>query len=197
MNLSRSLSALSLLALVAMLSPTGASAADKDAMPRKIGDWTLALSEDGDGCFLTRIYDRPGDTTLLLGLDRDGSNHLTVLNANWSIKPKERLSLDFKLTSGGYPKHFAVGLATDEKQGFVTSFEKPFPTYLAQSLALNIARGDVPVERLSLAGSGVAIAALRDCVATLKAQPVKVTRPDEATDGIPRDPFARKAPHTH
>ncbi len=131
MNLSRSLSALSLLALVAMLSPTGASAADKDAMPRKIGDWTLALSEDGDGCFLTRIYDRPGDTTLLLGLDRDGSNHLTVLNANWSIKPKERLSLDFKLTSGGYPKHFAVGLATDEKQGFVTSFEKPFPTYLA------------------------------------------------------------------
>ena len=112
----RSLSALSLLALVAMLSPTGASAADKDAMPRKIGDWTLAVSEDGDGCFLTRIYDRPGDTTLLLGLDRDGSNHLTVLNANWSIKPKERLSLDFKLTSGGYPKHFAVGLATDEKQ---------------------------------------------------------------------------------
>lgn len=193
MNLSRSLSALSLLGLVAMLSPTGASAADKDALPRKIGDWTLAVSEDGDGCFLTRIYDRPGDTTLLLGLDRDGSNHLTVLNANWSIKPKERLALDFTLTGGSYPKHFAVGLATDDKQGFVTSFEKPFPTYLARSQALNIARGDVPVERLSLAGSGAAIAALRDCVNARQAKPAKATRSDDAMDGILRDPFAKGA----
>lgn len=193
MNLSRSLSVLSLLGLVAMLSPTGASAADKDALPRKIGDWTLAVSEDGDGCFLTRIYDRPGDTTLLLGLDRDGSNHLTVLNANWSIKPKERLALDFTLTGGSYPKHFAVGLASDDQQGFVTSFEKPFPTYLARSQALNIARGDVPVERLSLAGSGAAIAALRDCVTTQQTKPVKATRSDDAMDGIPRDPFAKGA----
>ncbi len=73
MKLSRRLSALSLLGLAAALSPSGASAADKDTLPRKVGDWTLAISEDGDGCFLTRIYDRPGDTTLLLGLDRDGS----------------------------------------------------------------------------------------------------------------------------
>lgn len=193
MNLSRSLSVLSLLGLVAMLSPTGASAADKDALPRKIGDWTLAVSEDGDGCFLTRIYDRPGSTTLLLGLDRDGSNHLTVLNANWSIKPKERLALDFTLTGGSYPKHFAVGLASDDQQGFVTSFEKPFPTYLARSQALNIARGDVPVERLSLAGSGAAIAALRDCVTARQAKPAKATRSDDAMDGIPRDPFAKGA----
>lgn len=193
MNLSRSLSVLSLLGLVAMLSPTGASAADKDALPRKIGDWTLAVSEDGDGCFLTRIYDRPGSTTLLLGLDRDGSNHLTVLNANWSIKPKERLALDFTLTGGSYPKHFAVGLASDDQQGFVTSFEKPFPTYLARSQALNIARGDVPVERLSLAGSGAAIAALRDCVTAQQTKPAKATRSDDAVDGIPRDPFAKGA----
>jgi hypothetical protein len=184
---------LSLLGLTVALSPTGANAADKDPLPRKIGDWTLAVSEDGDGCFLTRLYDRPGDTTLLLGLDRDGSNHLTVLNANWSIKPKERLALDFKLTSGSYPKHFAVGLASGDQQGFVTSFEKPFPTYLARSQALNIARGDVPVERLSLAGSGAAIAALRDCVTARKAPPTKATRSGDAADGIPRDPFAKAA----
>ena len=136
---------------------------------------------------------RPGDTTLLLGLDRDGSNHLTVLNANWSINPKERLALDFTLTGGSYPKHFAVGLASDDQQGFVTSFEKPFPTYLARSQTLNIARGDVPVERLSLAGSGAAIAALRDCVTARKAPPTKATRSGDAADGIPRDPFAKAA----
>ncbi len=193
MKLSRRLFALSLLGLTVALSPTGANAADKDPLPRKIGDWTLAVSEDGDGCFLTRLYDRPGDTTLLLGLDRDGSNHLTVLNANWSIKPKERLALDFKLTSGSYPKHFAVGLASGDQQGFVTSFEKPFPTYLARSQTLNIARGDVPVERLSLAGSGAAIAALRECVTARKAPLAKATRSGDAADGIPRDPFAKAA----
>jgi hypothetical protein len=191
MKLSRIPFALSLLCLAAMQASTGAAAAEKDALPRKVGDWTLAISEDGGGCFLTRIYDRPGDTTLLLGLDRDGSNHLTVLNANWSIKPRERLALDFKLTNGGYPKHFAVGLSSDDKQGFVTSFEKPFPTYLARSQTLNIARGDVPVERLSLAGSGAAIAALRDCVSARKAEPIKGTRSDDGADGIPRDPFAK------
>ncbi|MGW8135809.1 hypothetical protein [Sphingomonas zeae] len=193
MKLSRIPFALSLLCLAAMQASTGAAAAEKDALPRKVGDWTLAISEDGGGCFLTRIYDRPGDTTLLLGLDRDGSNHLTVLNANWSIKPRERLALDFKLTNGGYPKHFAVGLSSDDKQGFVTSFEKPFPTYLARSQTLNIARGDVPVERLSLAGSGAAIAALRDCVSARKAEPIKGTRSDDGADGIPRDPFAKGA----
>ncbi|WP_294281333.1 hypothetical protein [uncultured Sphingomonas sp.] len=193
MKLSRRLSALSLLGLAAALSPSGASAADKDTLPRKVGDWTLAFSEDGDGCFLTRIYDRPGDTTLLLGLDRDGSNHLTVLNANWSIKPKERLALDFRLTSGGYPKHFAIGLAADGKQGFVTSFERGFPTYLAKSQRLDIARGDVPVERLPLDGSGAAIAALRDCVSARKVAPAKASRDQDDADGIPRDPFAKHA----
>lgn len=192
MKLSRRLSALSLLGLAAALSPSGASAADKDTLPRKVGDWTLAISEDGDGCFLTRIYDRPGNTTLLLGLDRDGSNHLTLLNANWSIKPKERLALDFRLTSGGYPKHFAVGLAADGKQGFVTSFERAFPTYLAKSQRLDIARGDVPVERLSLDGSGAAIAALRDCVSARKVAPAKASRDQDDADGIPRDPFAKR-----
>ncbi|WP_230483770.1 hypothetical protein [Sphingomonas sp. Leaf21] len=181
------------LMLLATVFVGGASVHAAEPASPDLGDWTLAPSEDGDGCFLTRIYPRPGDTTLLLGLDRDGSNHLTVLNANWSIKPKARLSLDFRLSSGGYPKHFAVGLATDGKRGFVTSFEKAFPTYLAKSQRLDIARGDVPVERLALDGSGAAIAALRDCVAAQRATPAKSLKRDAATDGIPLDPFARHA----
>ncbi|WP_454280298.1 hypothetical protein [Sphingomonas sp. Marseille-Q8236] len=179
------------LMLFAMLVVGGGAASAADGPPRDLGDWTLAPSEDGEGCFLTRVYPRPGDTTLLLGLDRDGSNHLTVLNANWSIKPKERLALDFRLTNGGYPKHFAVGLTSDGKRGFVTSFEKAFPTYLAKSLRLDIARGDVPVERLALDGSGAAVAALRDCVAARRAAPTKPARDDTGRDGIPRDPFAK------
>lgn len=181
------------LMLVLAISSLGGPVVAADSPPPDLGDWTLAPSEDGDGCFLTRIYKRPGDTTLLLGLDRDGSNHLTVLNANWSIKPKERLSLDFRLSSGGYPKHFAVGLSSDDKRGFVTSFETAFPTYFAKSVRLDITRGDVPVERLSLDGSGAAVAALRDCVAAQKARPAKAKGDDASTDDIPRDPFAKRS----
>lgn len=170
----------------------GASAQDYPA--RSVGDWTVAVSRDGNGCFLTRDYDRPGKTTLLLGLDRDGSNHLSVLNANWSIKPQDQLSLDFRFSKGGYARHGAIGMAADGKQGFVTSFEAKFPTYFAASKTLDIARGKVPVEQLGLEGSGAAIAALRECVGVLSAD--RRTEPDKKARGasIPTDPFAPDPP---
>lgn len=163
----------------------------RDDPPRGIGGgWTVAPSKDGQGCFLTKVYDRPGETTLLLGLDRDGTNHLTVLNANWSIEPKQWLKLDFTLSKGGYARHFAVGLAADGKRGFVTSFEPKFPAYFANSRQLAIARGDTPVERLPLDGSGAAVTALRQCVARSAATPRASGDEKAGSDDIPRDPFA-------
>lgn len=177
-------------ATAAMAAPQGAAGDDR---ARAVGDWTVAPSADGKGCFVTRVYaDHPGRTTLLLGIDTDGANHLSVLNGNWSIRPKDRLKLDFRLTAGSYAKHFAVGIAADGQQGFVTSFEAKFPTYFASSTQLAIARGSVPVERLALAGSGAAVAALRRCVearrhaASAKAKAAQATGPG----AIPRDPFA-------
>ena len=167
---------------------------------RTVGDWTLAPSEDGRGCFLTRQYDGAGDTTLLLGLDIDGANHLSVLNGNWSIKPKARLALDFRLSNGGYTDHDAVGMTSNGKKGFVTSFEAKFPGYFSTSEALYITRNAVPVARLSLAGSGAAVVELRRCV---DAQRIEVaagakaatkargkTEKAKAGDPIPKDPFA-------
>ncbi len=171
----------------------GTAAGAIDYAARDVGDWTVAASKDGRGCFLTRTYDRAGDTTLLLGLDVDGANHLSVLNANWSIKARDRLKLDFRLSNGGYAKHAAVGLRSDGKQGFVTSFEAKFPAYFARSNDLHIARGDVPVERLNLAGSGAAVAELRKCVAAQRVE-AKVTKPRKTrADDIPEDPFAPSA----
>ncbi|WP_312490925.1 hypothetical protein [Sphingomonas sp.] len=166
----------------------------RDAGARDLGDWTVARSGDGQGCFLTRLYDRPGETTLLLGLDRDGTNHLTVLNANWSIEPRQKLKLDFRLSKGGYAGHFAVGMASDGKRGFVTSFETQFPAYFASSHMLAIARGDVPVERLPLDGSGAGVAALRQCVAKLGDAPRAASGEKGGSQDIPRDPFATGLP---
>ncbi|KQR87395.1 hypothetical protein [Sphingomonas sp. Leaf343] len=165
-------------------------AAARDYPTRDVAGWTVAASKDGKGCFLTRKYDRAGATTLLLGIDTDGTNHLTVLNDNWSIKAKDRLKLTFRLSSGAYPGHFAVGLIADGQRGFVTSFEPQFPTYFARSAMLAIARGDTPVERLDLTGSGAAVIELRRCVEFVRVNPgpkaVDTVRPAD----IPEDPFA-------
>ena len=173
-------------AMIAIAPPATA----RDYPPKQIGAWTLAASEDGQGCFLTRQYDDVGDTTLLLGLDVDGTNHLSVLNDNWSIKPKQRLKLSFRLSKGGYKDQFSIGLASNGKQGFVTTFEVRFVTYFATSEALQITRGTIPVAQLDLAGSGAAVAELRRCVEAHRvaaaAKPAKKPRPN----AIPRDPFA-------
>jgi hypothetical protein len=157
---------------------------------RAIGDWTLAPSRDGNGCFLTRDYDRAGGTTLLLGVDVDGTNRLSVLNANWSIRSKDRLKLNFRLSNSSYPAHFAIGIVSDGKQGFVTSFGVKFPAYFAASQSLDISRGDVPVERLSLDGADPAVTALGKCVEGLQPKPTAAATGRLRSDGIPSDPFA-------
>lgn len=171
-----------------LLASAHASAQEYPA--RDIGGWTVAASKDKKGCFLTREYKGTGETTLLLGLDIDDTNHLSVLNHNWSIKPKDRLELDFRLSNGGYSKHFAIGIASNGKQGFVTTFEAKFPSYFAASKTLHIYRGDVPVEQLSLDGSGAAVAELRNCVGIYRAKAVAEADEKKRSDPIPKDPFA-------
>lgn len=165
----------------------------QDYALQKVGAWTVAASRDQQGCFLTRTYDGAGETTLLLGLDIDGGNHLSVLNENWSIKPKDNVELTFRLSSGGYPRQPVVGMASGEKKGFVTNFEPKFLSYFATSKTLHIDRGAVPVEQLSLDGSGAAVAELRRCVALYKAKPATGAQDKDRSDRIPRDPFAPDA----
>ena len=180
------------LAAFAMLS-VGLPAAAQEYPAREVGGWTVAASRDGGGCFLTRTYPGSGDTTLLLGLDVDGSNRLSVLNANWSIKPEDRWKLTFKLSSGGYPDHAVVGMASDGKRGFVTSFDAKFPAHFAASKALHIYRGEVPVEQLALDGSGAAVAELRRCVGMHASKPGAGASEKRRSGRIPKDPFAPDA----
>ncbi|MDB5689855.1 MAG: hypothetical protein JWL91_1731 [Sphingomonas bacterium] len=174
--------------VVGIFGSAGATAGNYAA--QDVGGWTVAASKDGKGCFLTKEYDRTGETTLLFGLDADGTDHLSVLNANWSIKPQDRLELTFRLSNGSFPKHFAVGMASSGKQGFVTSFGAKFPAQFAASRALHIFRGDVPVERLSLEGSGAAVAELRRCVDVQRARPAVPAAEKKSPGSIPTDPFA-------
>jgi hypothetical protein len=170
--------------------PAAGQASARDDATRVVAGWTLAPSKDGKGCFLTRDFDRNGGTTLLLGLDTDGTNRLSLLNANWSIKPKDQLTLNFRLSNSSYPAHFAVGIASEDKQGFVTSFGAKFPSYFAASKTLAVSRGAVPVVRLSLDGIEAAVAKLQRCVDDQRGQPTAATAGKSRSDDIPSDPFA-------
>ncbi|MES1972013.1 MAG: hypothetical protein V4472_06095 [Pseudomonadota bacterium] len=179
-------------ALVAALFAS-ADAAAQEYAARQVDGWTVAASKDKGGCFMTRTYEGAGATTLLLGLDVDGSNRLSALNGNWSIKPKDRWQLSFRLSDGGYANHPVVGMASDGKKGFVTNFEAKFPAYFAASRALHIYRGDVPVEQLSLDGSGAAVAELRRCVDVFRTKAATGAREERRSHRIPKDPFAPDA----
>jgi hypothetical protein len=165
----------------------------QDYLMRDIGVWTVAASQDKKGCFLSRVYPGHGGTTLLFGLELDGSNRLSVLNSNWSIKEKDRHSLTFRLSNASFPKHLAVGMASDGKRGFVTSFGKQFPAHIAASTFLHIFRGSVPVEWLSLEGSGAAVAELRRCVDLHRGTPATEARGSGSAGQIPLDPFSPEA----
>jgi hypothetical protein len=157
---------------------------------KDVGGWVVTASKDQQGCFVTRTYAGAGETTLLLGLDVDGGNRLSVLNGNWSIREKERQSLNFRLSKVSFPKHLAIGITSDGKQGFVTNFGQQFPADFASSEFLHISRGDIPVERLALAGSGAAVAELRKCVDLHRMKPAVQARESNRSGNIPLDPFA-------
>lgn len=173
----------------AALSVSGAAGAQEYAT-RDVGAWVVAPSSDRNGCFLTRSYGGARQTTLLFGLDTDGSNRLTLLNPNWSIREKEQLRLTYRFSNASFPKRAAIGIAANGKKGFVTSFGDTFPRTMATSTFLHVRRGDVPVEELTLDGSGAAVAELRKCVDVYRAAPAKVTKGTKDSERIPLDPFA-------
>lgn len=183
-----------ILALAIMIGIGGdALAGARDYPLRNVGGWAVAASGDGTGCFLTKEYDGSGGTTLLLGLDLDGANRLTILNPNWSIAPRDRLALDFRLSNASFPRHAAVGIASGGKRGFVTSFGGKFPGHFATSRSLQVFRGDVPVARLNLEGSGAAVAELRTCVDSQRRGRDSGQRGSESSGSVPLDPFATPA----
>lgn len=186
MRTSTSASMLSVLVLATTMASIPAAA---DYATRDIGAWTVAASSDRKGCFLTRTYPEPRGTTLQFGLDIDGSNRLTLLNANWSVRAREQLRLDFQLSGSAFPRHLAIGIAPQGQRGFVTNFGATFPRNFAASDYLKVRRGDVPVEELKLDGSGAAVAALRICVDRQRTPATgKAARDDRGR--IPLDPFS-------
>ncbi|MFK3888328.1 hypothetical protein [Sphingomonas sp. NPDC079357] len=186
----RTISLATLLPVVALATGVAVGPAfATDYATRDVGAWIVSASSDQKGCFITRTYPAPRGTTLQFGLDLDGSNRLTLLNPNWSIRAREQLRLDFQLSNSAFPRHVAIGIAPEGRRGFVTDFGVTFPRSFATSAYLKVRRGDVPVEELKLDGSGAAVAELRRCVDRQRA-PIAGKAARDGGGRIPLDPFA-------
>lgn len=181
-------------AILSFLAFAATPVAAADYATRDVGAWVVSASSDQKGCFLTRTYPEPRGTTLQFGLDIDGSNRLTLLNPNWSIRAREQLRLDFRFSNSAFPRHLAIGIATAGQRGFVTNFGATFPRSFASSDSLRVRRGDVPVEELKLDGSGAAVAELRKCVDRQRAPAAGRSTRDQS-GRIPLDPFASDRRH--
>ena len=179
--------------LSAAIAICATAAAAGDYPTRAVGPWVVSASSDQLGCFLTRTYAGNRDTTLQFGIDRDGSNRLTLLNTDWSITRKQRLALNFRLSNAAFPRHAAVGIAADGKKGFVTSFGADFPTHFAASRYLRVDLDGTPVADLDLNGSGAAVAELRRCVGRSRDPLGRRDGEGRTTTRVPVDPFAARA----
>ncbi|MEG8038392.1 hypothetical protein QP166_03185 [Sphingomonas sp. LR60] len=106
-------------------SMVGGSAFAADYATRDVGAWIVAASSDQKGCFITRTYPAPRGTILQFGLDMDGSNRLTLLNPNWSVRAREQLRLDFQLSNSAFPRHLAIGIAPQESGASLPTSARP------------------------------------------------------------------------
>lgn len=172
-----------------IMLPTVAVAADYRT--REVGGWEVGEGSD-DSCYIAMEYEGEGETTVVLSLDLDNQPYLLVSNYNWSIKDKDEFKLNYELSNGAYTDHPAIGSKSGIRGGFITIFEDRFPEYFAQSTYLHITRDGAFVDKLSLKGTGVAVAELRKCLAIVKTRAEAEAREKARFSDIPKDPFAAK-----
>ena len=156
--------------------------------PKEVAGWTIAPLQDNDGsCFMTMSYKGEGSTQLFLTINYTGKPYLMIRNDNWSIEEGSFYDLDYILSAGSYKNHRSVGTSN---RGFITVFESKFTLYFAKSGFLHIERQGVLVDRLSLRGSGAAIAELNRCAAQIKREVDTLARERRKLQDIPVDPFS-------
>jgi protein TonB len=151
------------------------------------------IHESDEFCFLSAEYKGPGDSLLSLALFRDGKVIVGVSNYNWSAKKDEKyegVSLDLDGTS--YGGATALGYENDGRMGFMVSMESDFVPHFTSSTYLHVYKDKQLIDRLDLAGSTVAVAAVKRCLAYVDGLRRAEERERKRYEDLPKDPFAPK-----
>lgn len=166
-------------------APTAASAKSwPDA-----GGWSIAEGETGCGIFSG--FDGKGDTELTVLLNTDGSSGAMLTNLGWNAAEGEKYEIAWVLNGNRYEgTNFGTGRKYETRKGFVAQFDGSFLDDFAGGSSLNVYRGEILVDQLSLAGSAAAVAVAKRCVAHVKALRDAEEREKQKFSHISDDPFA-------
>jgi hypothetical protein len=176
--------------MIAALATTLASTRPAQAYPVTVSGWLVA--ERRDGCAMGSEFAGPGKTYLLLDKRVDGEVYLSITNDTWSAREGKPYDVSYHLNGKEYSEGTTVGYRSGDARGFWskmgTGFERDFATGKDLSVFLD---GEF-IRKLSLAGTGAAIAALNRCVAGVRGR----AQPELRRKGtqVPKDPFARHSP---
>lgn len=168
---------------------TGVAAVARD-WPETAG-WDIA--ELKDDCALHQTFAGKGETELTLFLQTDGLAMLVVGNDGWSIKKGEKADLTYVVNGHSYSGGPTVGISDkhDPKKAFATKFGADFVSDFAAAPSLLILKGDVIVDRLSLSGSGAAVATAKRCSAKVRTDIAAAKAEKRRYADIADDPFAK------
>lgn len=156
--------------------------------PREVAGWTVGSVEDeGGSCMMYMDYEGIPSTRLALIIDWDSNPSLMIKNRDWTVKKNEKYKIDYELSFGEYRDHPTLGW---DDGGLYTKFDKNFSNHFAKSNYLNIYRDGIVIDKLSLKGSGAAVAELRRCVAHIQREADAINRERRKFDHIPSNPFA-------
>jgi TonB family protein len=152
------------------------------------GDWQVF--RDSKSCGMTRDYDSPGETQMTVIKYTSDNVRIMITNAGWSAKRGELYDISYRLNRAAYGGAKAVGTAGPDRGGFVSTFVAAFADDFAKGSALQVLLAGKEIERLSLNGSGAAMALVDQCLESLREASSAVDRERGKRAQLPKDPFA-------
>lgn len=155
------------------------------------GGWEIGAGDTG--CALSMDYEGPGATSVMLLDDLDNGLFLIVANYGWSSKEREKYNISLALDADIYGGASAIGARHRSRNGFLIKLDPEFKRDFAKGSSLHVYLDDRLIDRLSLAGTGVALASLERCMALVRRERSAEEREKRRWADLPTDPFSGPA----
>lgn len=172
---------------VAVAIATAPQAAHATEIIGTSGDWEVF--RDSKSCGMTRTYEVPGETEMMVIKYAAGEIRILITNKGWSAKQDQLYDISYQLNAGTYGGSKAVGMADRDRRGFVSTFVADFADDFAKGSTLRVFLSGKEIERLSLAGTGAAMTLVNQCLADVRASLSAAKRETEKRAKLPKDPF--------
>jgi periplasmic protein TonB len=152
------------------------------------GGWDIYRNDDS--CGMHMEFGGPGATQVTLIEYAAGNIAILVTNQQWTAKQGQEYDVEYSLNGTTYGGAKAIGTADYARSGFVSKFGVEFAEDFAKGSSLHIYLGQQQIDRLSLAGTGVAVAAVHQCLAGVRASQRADAREKARWADLPKNPFA-------